>query len=129
MIKYMCVASLVALLCGCSHNSSLLMYGKRGSIGLDPQTYTLNASYSDGLSLGDVSRENSEWELEIDDSIGLSYDEKKGTLSGIKRIKRKLGPQITGYLVDLAEKDPDAARKYMEATKAYWEAQAKSESK
>ena len=115
----------IACICltGCSHNSSLLMAGKKASIGIDPQSFTVNAAYADGFSLGDVSRENSEWEIEIDDSAGLQYDSKSGNIKGIKRIKRKLGPQITGYLVDLAEADPETARKYMESLKAYWGSQ------
>lgn len=124
MIKVI-IASVCAIsIMGCSHNSALLMMGKKASIGVDPQTYTVNAQYMDGLALGDVSRENSEWELSIDDNAGVSYDSKTGTLKGVKQIRRKLGPQISGYMVDLADKDPESVRKYMEAVKAYWEYKA-----
>lgn len=123
MIRALIAGVSILLLAGCSHNSALLMMGKKGSIGVDPQTYTVNAQYMDGLALGDVSRENSEWELTVDDDAGISYDSKTGSLKGVKKIRRKLGPQISGYLVDLAEKDSEAARKYMEAVKAYWEYQ------
>jgi hypothetical protein len=51
----------------------------------------------------------------------MTYDKTSGSLKGVKTIKRTLGPQITGYLKDLAEKDPEAARKYMEAMANYWE--------
>jgi hypothetical protein len=122
---YMAVLSVLLIaLVGCSHNSALLMMGKKASIGVDPQTYTVNAQYMDGLALGDVSRENSSWELNIDDNAGVSYDAKTGTLKGIKHIKRELGPQISGYLTTLAEKDPESARTYLKATEKYWEAKA-----
>lgn len=115
---------IIMSLVGCSHNSALLMMGKKGSIGVDPQTFTVNAQYMDGLSLGDVSRENSSWELSIDDNAGINYDAKTGTITGVKYIKRELGPQISGYLTELAEKDPESARAYMKATAKYWEAKA-----
>lgn len=117
------ILSLVVMvvLTGCGHNTAMLMIGKKGTIGIDPQSMSMNAQYMDGFALGDVSRENSEWEIEIDDAAGISYDSKEGSLKGVKKLKRKLGPQITGYLVDLAEKSPEAAKAYMEATKAYWE--------
>lgn len=127
-MRLLIAAAVVAMLAGCSHNSSLLMMGTKASIGVDPQTYTLNAQYTDGLSLGDVSRENSEWELAIDTDAGVSYDTKTGTLNGVKHIKRKLGPQISGYLVDLAKQDPESAREYLKATAEYWKAEkAKAE--
>ena len=73
-----------------------------------------NVSYSDGLNVLDVSRENSGWELEIDADTGLSVDAKTGSIKGVKRIKRKIGVQVTGYLVELAEKNPDLAKYYIE---------------
>lgn len=115
---------LLMAMAGCGHNSALLSMGKKLSIGIDPQTYTVNAQYMDGLALGDVSRENSSWELSVDDTAGVSYDSKTGTLKGVKHIKRELGPQITGYLRDLAEKDPESARTYLKATEKYWDAKA-----
>lgn len=124
MIRSIVSAAIILVFTGCSHNSALLMVGKKGSIGVDPQTFTVNAQYMDGLALGDVSRENSEWELTVDDNAGVSYDDKTGSIKGVKKIKRKLGPQISGYLVELAEKDSETARKYMEAVKVYWEYQS-----
>ena len=125
MIRSILSTAIVLVFTGCSHNSALLMMGKKGSIGVDPQTFTVNAQYMDGLALGDVSRENSEWELTVDDNAGISYDTKNGTLKGVKKIRRKLGPQISGYLTELAEKDPESAREYMKAVKEYWKAQSK----
>lgn len=127
MIRSIVSAAIILVFTGCSHNSALLMVGKKGSIGVDPQTFTVNAQYMDGLALGDVSRENSEWELTVDDNAGVSYDDKTGSIKGVKKIKRKLGPQISGYLVELAEKDSETARKYMEAVKVYWEYRSNKE--
>ena len=113
-----------AVLTGCSHNTSMLTLGTSARMGIDPQNMSMNASYMDGLSLVDVSRENAEWEIEIDGATGMTYDKTTGTVQGVKKIKRKLGPQISGYLTDLAAKDPESARVYLEAMKYYWQAQA-----
>lgn len=119
MFAVTCVA-----LTGCSHNTSMLTLGTSARMGIDPQNMSMNASYMDGLSLVDVSRENAEWEIEIDGATGMTYDKTTGTVQGVKKIKRKLGPQISGYLTDLAAKDPESARVYLEAMKYYWQAQA-----
>ena len=42
----------------------------------------------------------------------------------MKRIRRDVGPQITGYLVDLAEKDQEMAKLYVESLKYYWKYRA-----
>ena len=108
------------LVTGCSHNTSAFTVGTRLNAGLDPQNATANISYTDGLNVVDVSRENSTWTLEIDSENGINVDSTSGTIKGVKRIRRDVGPQITGYLVDLAEYDPDMAKDYVEAVKYYW---------
>ena len=115
------------LVTGCSHNTSAFTVGTRVNAGLDPQNATANISYVDGLNVVDVSRENSSWDLEIDSDNGVSVDTSSGTIKGVKRIRRDVGPQITGYLVDLAEKDIDMAKSYVEAVKYYWRYMAADE--
>ena len=39
----------------------------------------------------------------------------------MKRLRRDVGPQITGYLVDLAAKDPEMAKTYVKSMKLYWQ--------
>lgn len=105
------------LLCGCSHNVGGFTIGTRTQAGIDPQNMTANISHTDGLNVIDVSRENSEWEIEIDSESGVTVDRKTGTVKGIKRIRRKVGPQVTGYLVDLAKQNPELAKQYLDSTK------------
>lgn len=112
---------------GCSHNTSAFTVGTRLNAGLDPQNATANISYTDGLNVVDVSRENSSWDLEIDADNGVSVDTSSWTIKGVKRIRREVGPQITGYLVDLAESNPDMAKSYVEAVKYYWQYMAADE--
>lgn len=108
-------------LSGCSHNTGAFTLGTRVNLGLDPQNATANASYTDGLNVIDVSRENASWSIEIDADNGVSVDTSTGNIKGVKRINREVGPQITGYLVDLSENSPEAAASYIEAMKLYWQ--------
>lgn len=110
-----------ALLPGCSHNTGAFTLGTRVNLGIDPQNATANASYTDGLNVIDVSRENASWEVEIDADNGVSVDNRTGNIKGVKRLRREVGPQITGYLVDLADKNPEMAKAYVEAMKLYWQ--------
>ena len=115
------------LVTGCSHNTGAFTVGTRVNFGIDPQNATANVSYTDGLNVVDISRENSSWDLWIDADNGVSVDTSSGTIKGVKRIRRDVGPQITGYLVDLAESDPDMAKSYVEAVKYYWKFMAADE--
>lgn len=108
------VAGMVAFAAGCSHNVGGFTIGTRTQAGIDPQNMTANISHTDGLNVIDVSRENSEWEIEIDDESGVTVDKKTGNIKGIKKIRRKVGPQVTGYLVDLAKESPEFAKWYLE---------------
>lgn len=112
------------LVAGCSHNSGAFTVGTRMNFGIDPQNATANVSYTDGLNVVDISRENSSWDLWIDADNGVSVDPSSGTITGVKRIRRDVGPQITGYLVDLAESDPEMAKNYVESLKYYWKYRA-----
>ena len=102
--------AIMAFLCaGCSHNAAVFGFGKVFKIG--NMEYEL--LYVNGVGIIDYSRENSSWELEIDDEDGLSYDVSTHTIKGIKKVKRTIGTQITGYLVDLAKADAGAAEEYL----------------
>ena len=116
-----CIVIMALLLAGCGHNTGIFTIGTRVNAGLDPQNAKANLSYTDGLNIVDASRENSGWEMEIDAENGVSVDSKTGAVKGVKYLKREIGPQITGYLVELASKDPEMAKLYMEAVKNYWE--------
>ena len=124
-----CIVIMALLLAGCGHNTGIFTIGTRVNAGLDPQNATANLSYTDGLNVVDVSRENSSWEIQVDADNGVSVDTKTGTINGIKRLRREIGPQITGRLVELAAKDPEMARMYVEAVKNYWEYRKTNQSK
>ena len=94
------VIAAALLLPGCSHNTG---------------------AFTDGLNVVDVSRENASWDIEIDADNGVSVDDSTGTVKGVKRLRRDVGPQITGYLVDLAAKDPEMAKTYVKSMKLYWQ--------
>ena len=118
LMAFVCV---IVLLSGCSHNTGAFTLGTRVNLGIDPQNATANASYTDGLNVIDVSRENASWDVEIDADNGVSVDNRTGNIKGVKRLRREVGPQITGYLVDLADKNPEMAKAYVEAMKLYWQ--------
>ena len=115
------VIAAALLLPGCSHNTGAFTLGTRVNLGIDPQSATANASYTDGLNVIDVSRENTSWDVEIDADNGVSVDDSTGNIKGVKRLRRDVGPQITGYLVDLSENSPEAAASYIETMKLYWQ--------
>lgn len=114
-------AALAVIAAGCGHNTGAFTIGTRVNAGLDPQNATANISYTDGLSVVDVSRENSSWEVQVDADNGVSYDAKTGAIKGVKCLRREIGQQITGRLVELAAKDPEMARMYIEAVRNYWQ--------
>lgn len=98
------------LMAGCSHNPAVFTFGKQVKIGT---TEYGELSYLNGIAIVDCSRENSEWELEVDDETGIVIDKESNSIKGIKRIKRKIGMQISGYLVDMAKVDAKAAEAYV----------------
>lgn len=119
---------ILALLCGCGHNTGALTIGTRINLGLDPENATANISYVDGMNVVDLSRENSGWVIETDSELGVRANS-DGTIKGVRSIKRTIGPQITGYLVELAEKNPELAKEYVEAMKYFWKSQCPGEAK
>lgn len=119
------IATAAIIFTGCSHNTGSFTIGTRVNAGIDPQNATANISYTDGLNVVDISRENSSWDIEVNADNGVSVDKQTGAVKGVKRLRRTVGPQITGYLVDLAQRDPEMAREYVKAMRLYWEAQSK----
>ena len=104
-----CLACSLAFFCGCSHNAAIFGFVKVIKVG----NVEMEALYVNGIAIVDYSRENSSWEIEIDDEDGLSYDSEAKVVKGIKKIKRTIGKQITGYLVDLSKADRKAAEEYV----------------
>ena len=115
----MSVLLLVLLLTGCGHNTGAFLMGTKAKVGFDTQNAIPSIEYINGFTATDVSRENSGWEVEID-SVGGITREKDGRVKGIKRIKRYVGPQCNGYLVDLAKDNPQLAGEYLKAVQAFW---------
>lgn len=113
MKKLILLLTLPFLLCSCrhfSHNVAGLAIGTKAQIGSPEYGEIL---WMNGFSLIDFSRENSEWDIEIDDNAGLSFDPTTKTLKGVKRIRRRIGKQVTGYLTELAKENPEAALEYL----------------
>ncbi len=107
------IAFFAMALAGCtrfSHNAAVLVMGEKAGVG---SVEYGEISYLSGLALVDLSRENSEWEIEVDEQNGIQYDSKTGGIRGIRKIRRRIGRQITGYLVDLAKKDAEAAKEWV----------------
>ena len=123
------IAGLIAVFCaGCGHNTGAFLVGTMAKVGFDSQNAIPSITYVDGFQATDISRENSGWILEIDSATGVTY-EKEGTVKGIRVIKRYIGPQITGNLVDLAKDNPELAKDYVEAVKYFWQYQAQQNGK
>lgn len=101
---------MIALLTGCSHNPAILTVGRQ--IRLGTAEYG-DLTYLNGFAIIDCARENSEWEIEIDENDGISFDVSSKTLKGVKRIRRRIGKQVTGYLKDISKNNPDAVWEYL----------------
>ena len=117
------IAMLVILCASCvSHNVSQLGMGSAFRIG----SGEFSLAYYDGLFLNSVNRENMCITAEIDSTVGASYDPVTGTFKGIKSFSIETGPQVTGYLADLAKESPEAVASYYDALKAYYQAKGKA---
>ena len=113
-MKRLLIALSALALVGCSHNPAVFAFGKLARIG---NVEYGEISYINGIYILDVSRENSSWEMEIDDEDGIQYDTSTGTIKGVKRITRRIGDQCTGYLKDLTKVSPEVAQTWVERTK------------
>lgn len=98
------------LLCSCSHNPAAVVMGRQLKVGTAEYG---ELTYLNGFSIVDCARENSEWQIDINDADGISFDAATHTLKGVKSIRRRIGKQVTGYLNDLAKNSPDAAMEYL----------------
>ena len=105
---------MLVLIAGCSHNPAIFTMGKRTNIGFDPASMSANISWTDGLNIIDIPRENSSFSIEVDEGMGLKFDPVTNTIQGVKKITRRTGVQVSGYLVELAESNPELAAKYLE---------------
>ena len=112
-LKALSALVVLSILTSCSHNPAVFTVGKRTNIGFDPGQLAANISWTNGLNVMDIPRENSSWELEINDETGLQFDPGTNTITGVSKITRKTGIQITGYLVELAQHSPEAALEYI----------------
>lgn len=109
------------ILTDCGHN--IAQWGAGSSFRLGSGEFSL--SYTDGLFLNSVNRENTIITAEIDSTVGASYDPVTGTFKGIKSISVETGPQLTGYSVDMATQSPEAMASYYDALKAYYQSRGK----
>ena len=103
-------AAAVAGFTGCSnisHNANLFASGKYYNLGTPNYGFT----YVNGTTVVSVNRENSETVVEANDGDGLT--QASSAFKGIRVVKFRSGPQVTGYLVDLAKKSPDSAILYV----------------
>ena len=120
-VAVMLIGVLLVIMCaGCGHNVSQVGMGSAFRLG----SGEFSLSYTDGLFLNSVNRENMSFEAELDSTVGASYDPVTGTFKGIKSIAVETGPQITGYTADLAKQSPEAVAAYYDALKAYYQAKA-----
>lgn len=93
---------------GCSHNANFVASGKVFKIG----TEAAGLLYVNGLVAINGTRENSESIIEAGDDDGLSGAPTVDAKT-VRTIRFRTGPQLTGYLVDLAKKDSAAAEAYV----------------
>lgn len=112
-----CMVMCVIVISSCAHNNTF------GGIGTDIGVG--NAQFGEirfrnGAFLGDVSRENTIVDIEINDEAGLSYDQAQNTVKGLRRVSIRRGPQITGYLKELAEVSPETATEYVKAAAEFF---------
>lgn len=114
MYKYI-LLFICLMLAGCSHNALVYHNGIYTNIGFSPKTYDVGVQYFSGELVSVGSRENSSVEITYKkDKDILDFKNAKSETAGIDKIKYTIGPQITGYLVDLVKENPDLAAKYLE---------------
>lgn len=126
-LKFIAALAAAAVFTGCSHNPAVFTFGKQIRVGTIEYG---DLSYLNGVAIVDISRENSEWEIEIDEEDGISIDPATNSVKGIKKIRRSIGRQMSGYLNDLAKKDPEAVEavvKYLNGQKEETKPETKGE--
>lgn len=124
ILTIICV--LVLFMCGCrnfmySHNGTQVASGDYVKIGLGDYGLT----FGRGTLLTQAARENTLLELKMQDGNDFS-GAPTTKMDSVKSIRIHIGPQVTGYLVDLAQVDMDAATAYVgqmgKLNKASWSA-------
>lgn len=127
------ICALTLLMCGCksfmfSHNANQFANGQYARVGFGD--YGL--IFGDGTLITQVVRENSEMVVEMQNGNDFS-GAPTSKMDSVKSVRFRTGPQVTGYLVDLAEKSPDAAVAYVgempDINKAQWDTKQESKSK
>lgn len=111
------VVVLAALLSSCGHNVGLVGIGTGWRVG----NGEYGLAYGDGIFGTFVTKDGVKFKAELDSTTGFSYDPSSNTYKGIKSFEYSLPPQITGYAVDFAKKNPDVAKSYYEALVKYYE--------
>lgn len=111
ILTIICVLTL--FMCGCksfmfSHNANQFLNGDFVKVGFGDYGLT----FGRGTALTLVVRENTE--LKVDMKDGNDFSGAPTTkLDSVKSLSFRTGPQVTGYLVDLAGVAPDAASDYV----------------
>lgn len=122
------IATITLFIAGCSHNANFVASGKVFKIG----TEAAGLLYVNGLVAVNGTRENSESVIEAGDDDGLSGAPTVDAKT-IRTIRFRTGPQLTGYAVDIAKKDPAAIEEYVkimpELNKAAWDSKETLEGK
>lgn len=103
-----------------SHNPMMVGFGKYFNLGIDGYGIT----YVNGMVATGVMRENGKFFIETNDDD--SFTNPTSAVKGVRSIRFCTGPQITGYLCDIAKEAPDVAKSYVEnmpkINKAQWDA-------
>ena len=107
------VCALTLMLCGCqsfmfSHNVNQFANGDFVRVGFGE--YGL--IFGDGTVITQVVRENTEMVVEMQNGNDFS-GAPTSKMDSVKSVRFRTGPQVTGYLVDLAGVAPDAASAYV----------------
>lgn len=122
------IAAATLFVAGCSHNGNLVGVGKVFRVGAADYGLT----YVNGLMVINGGRENTESVVETTDEDGFTGAPTQDA-KGVRSIRYRTGPQITGYLVDLSKMSADAAINYVgsmpDLNKAAWDSKQEAPKK
>jgi len=102
---------------GCAHNTSMFTEGEWTRIGLGDYGMIARGR---GVQLTTVNRENTVVAMKTNAETGL-YKDANGAIKGIEEVRIIVGPQVTGYLQELAETAPDVAMEYVKTMRLWYE--------
>ncbi len=121
ILTVLCVVTL--MVSGCtkvSHSANLTATGKIFKVGGE----AYNLLYVNGLLNMNAVRENAESVVETTDEDGFTGGPTSDA-KGVRSIRFRTGPIVSGYLCDLAKTSPEAATEYVkqfpEMNKPYWD--------